>query len=33
LRRYPAVWTKTGRKMNALRIENTNPDDLRAWCS
>jgi hypothetical protein len=30
LHRQPAICTKIGRKMDALRIQNTNPEDLQA---
>jgi Tc5 transposase DNA-binding domain len=31
LQRHTEVATKTGRSTNALRVQNTNPTDLRAW--
>lgn len=31
LKRHAAIGTKIGRRMDALRIQNTNPEDLRAW--
>jgi Tc5 transposase DNA-binding domain len=33
LTRHPKLHSKLGKSINALRIQSTNPDDLRAWFS